>query len=99
MGNALAELKSRGWAGDRRNDDAGVAQAIDATCSGLRAKAQGLGLIAEKGVLVSMAMGMGLRLPRSESGRGHGGRQDAVATGDAKNKKKLTSAAWKEAKR
>jgi len=46
-----------------------------------------------------MAMGMGLRLPKSESGRGRGhGRQGAVATGDAKNKKKLTSAAWKEAK-
>ena len=47
-----------------------------------------------------MAMGMGLRLPKSESGRGRGhGRQDAVATGDARNKKnKLTSAAWKEAK-
>jgi len=46
-----------------------------------------------------MAMGMGLRLPKSESGRGRGhGREGAVATGDAKNKKKLTSAAWKEAK-
>ena len=44
-------------------------------------------------------MGMGLRLPRSEGGRGRGhGRQEVPAAGDAKKKNKLTTAAWKEAK-
>jgi subfamily B ATP-binding cassette protein MsbA len=47
-----------------------------------------------------MAMGMGLRLPKSEGTRRHG--RDAVAVDDKgvppKGKKKLTSAAWQEAK-
>src|SRR5689334_367450 len=47
-----------------------------------------------------MPMGMGMRLPRAEGsrGRGHGRAGAAAPATDAKNKKKLTSAAWKEAK-
>ena len=44
-------------------------------------------------------MGVGMRLPKSEGARGHrGGAAAAAAPADPKNKKKLTSAAWKEAK-
>ena len=46
-----------------------------------------------------MAMGMGMRLPRSEGARGHrGGAASTAAAIDPKKKKTLTSAAWKEAK-
>src|SRR5689334_20001087 len=46
-----------------------------------------------------MAMGMGMRLPRSEGARGHRGGAARVATvPDPKKKKTLTSAAWNEAK-
>src|SRR5262245_32679095 len=46
-----------------------------------------------------MAMGTGMRLPRSEGARGHrGGTAGAAAALDANKKKTLTSAAWKEAK-
>ena len=46
-----------------------------------------------------MAMGMGLRLPKSEASRGRGpGGQGTPATNPAKKKKTLTSAAWNEAK-
>src|SRR6476659_1911102 len=46
-----------------------------------------------------MPLGVGMRLPKSEGARGHrGGAAGAVAAADPKNKKKLTSAAWKEAK-
>src|SRR6476620_7147677 len=44
-----------------------------------------------------MAMGMGMRLPRSEGARGQRGAA-AVPGVDPKKKKKLTSAAWQEAK-
>src|SRR4030095_17027436 len=46
-----------------------------------------------------MAMGTGMRLPRSEGARGHrGGLAGAAAAADPKKKKTLTSAAWQEAK-
>src|SRR5262249_2821988 len=47
-----------------------------------------------------MAMGMGMRLPRSEGARGRrGGTSSAAAAAtDPKNKKPLTSAAWNEGK-
>ena len=44
MGNALPELKSRGWPVSGRNDDAGVAQAIERyVLNGSRLRAQGSG--------------------------------------------------------
>src|SRR6476659_4798042 len=45
-----------------------------------------------------MPMGMGLRLPRSEGGRGRAQGRPDVTAGAAKTKNKLTTAAWKEAK-
>src|SRR4026209_1194788 len=45
-----------------------------------------------------MAMGMGMRLPRSEGARGQRGAAAAAAAMDPKKKKTLTSAAWNEAK-
>jgi ABC-type multidrug transport system fused ATPase/permease subunit len=43
-------------------------------------------------------MGMGLRLPKSERARGQRGRSEAVEKKDTPKKKKITSAAWQEAK-
>src|SRR6185436_12997576 len=46
-----------------------------------------------------MALGTGMRLPRSEGARGHrGGVAGAAAAADPKKKKTLTSAAWNEAR-
>src|SRR6188472_252519 len=45
-----------------------------------------------------MAMGMGMRLPRSEGARGQRGAAAAAAAMDPRKKKTLTSAAWNEAK-
>src|SRR3954466_15054439 len=43
-------------------------------------------------------MGMGLRLPKSERTRGQRGRSETVEKKDTPKKKKMTSAAWQEAK-